>query len=308
MNLPRITGRALALLALAAMLEAPAAAQFGGIGGILRKAETAKNLGNALRDIGEEEEIKLGSDLAGIVLGAAPLIEDPAKQRYVNRLGRWLASHSERANLPWKFGIIDSDDLNAFSMPGGYVLISRGMFDNARNEAELAGVLAHEVAHVVKKHHLGALQKSMGNSALRDVSGHYGVGRVAGGGIAGQIAEKLMESGRELFARGLDKGDEYEADQMGVVIAARSGYSPYGLVGVLQTLAAEPVEGRYGMMSRTHPLASERVTRLDGAMGTSLDGLPGLVDDLPSFDRLRNPVATPGEVTKPRPRSRRRGG
>lgn len=304
----RIAGPALALFAATGLLSAPAAAQFpgiGGLGGMVRKAETAKNLGNALRDIGEAEEIKLGGDLAGIVLGAAPLIEDAEKQRYVNRLGRWLASHSERANLPWKFGIIDSDDLNAFSMPGGYVLITRGMFDGARNEAELAGVLAHEVAHVVKKHHLGALQKSMGNSALGDVSGYY-VGRAAGGGIAGQIAEKLLASGRELFARGLDKGDEYEADQMGVVIAARSGYSPYGLAGVLQTLAAEPVEGRYGMMSRTHPLASERVTRLDAAMGTKLDGLAGLVDDLPSFDRLRNPVAAPVEA--PKARSRRRGG
>lgn len=303
------TGVALASLALAVSLATPALAQlpgFGGLGGIVRKAETVKNVSNALRDIGQAEEIKLGSDLAGIILGAAPLIQDQAKQRYVNALGRWLASHSERANLPWKFGIIDSNDLNAFSMPGGYVLITRGMFDNARNESELAGVLAHEIAHVVKKHQLAALQKSMGNTALRDVSGYYSVGRVAGGGIAGQFADKLMQSGRELFARGLDKGDEYEADQMGVVIAARSGYSPYGLVGVLQTLAAEPVDGRYGMMSRTHPLAGERLNRLDTAMGTSLDGLTGLLDDLPSFDRLRNPPAAPVPASPARARPRRR--
>ncbi len=124
----RKSGTALAVLAAAGLVAAPAAAQFpgiGGLGGIVRKAETAKNIGNALRDIGEAEEIKLGADLAGIVLGAAPLIDDPARQRYVNRLGRWLASHSERANLPWKFGIVESSDLNAFSMPGGYVLITR---------------------------------------------------------------------------------------------------------------------------------------------------------------------------------------
>ena len=301
---------ALTVLALAAGLASPAVARlpgFGGIGGVVRKAETVRNVSNALRDIAEAEEIKLGADLAGIILGAAPLIQDPAKQRYVNQLGRWLASHSERANLPWKFGIIDSNDLNAFSMPGGYVLITRGMFDKARNESELAGVLAHEIAHVVRKHQLAALQKSMGNSALRDVSGYYSVGRVAGGGIAGQFADKLMQSGRELFARGLDKGDEYEADQMGVVIAARSGYSPYGLVGVLQTLAAEPVDGRYGMMSRTHPLAGERLNRLDAAMGTRLDGLTGLLDDLPAFDRLRNPTTAPVPAVPASVRPRRRG-
>lgn len=302
------SARALAVLAMAGLLSAPASAQFGGLGGIVRKAQTVQRAGNALRDIGEAEEIRLGGDLSGIILGAAPLIQDQAKQRYVNRLGRWLASHSERANLPWKFGIIESSDLNAFSMPGGYVLVTRGMFDNARSESELAGVLAHEIAHVVKKHQLNALQKSMGNGALRDISGLYGVGRLGGGGIAGRIAGKLLQSGRELFARGLDKADEYEADQMGVVIAARSGYSPYGLVGVLQTLAAEPADGRYGLMSRTHPQAADRLTRLDGTMGTRLDRLAGLVDDLPGFARLRNPGAAPVPAAPTRPRTRRRRG
>lgn len=302
------TTRLVAMLALAAMLATPASAQFGGLGGIVRKAQTVQRIGKALRDIGEAEEIQLGGDLSGIVLGAAPLIEDQAKQRYVNRLGRWLASHSERANLPWKFGIIESSDLNAFSMPGGYVLVTRGMFDNARSESELAGVLAHEIAHVVRKHQLNALQKNMGNGALRDISGLYGGPRLGGGGIVGRLTGRLLASGRELFARGLDKADEYEADQMGVVIAARSGYSPYGLVGVLQTLAAEPPSGRYGLMSRTHPQASDRLDRLDTTMGTRLDGLAGLVDDLPGFDRLRNPSAAPAPAAPTRPRTRRRRG
>ena len=308
MRLPRI----MAAMALAGLLTAPVSAQLGSFGGIVRKAQTVQRIGTNLREIGEAEEIQLGGDLSGIILGAAPLIQDQAKQRYVGRLGRWLASHSERANLPWKFGIIESNDLNAFSMPGGYVLVTRGMFDNARNESELAGVLAHEIAHVVKKHQLAALQKRMGNSALRDISGLYGGPRLGGrGGIMGRLTGKLLQSGRELFARGLDKADEYEADQMGVVIAARSGYSPYGLVGVLQTLAAEAPEGRYGLMSRTHPQAGERLTRLDGAMGTRLDGLVGLVDDLPGFVRLRNPGAVTNPTATPpvrvRPRPRRRG-
>jgi predicted Zn-dependent protease len=302
--------RILAAIAVAGLLPAPASAQFRGLGSMVRKAQTVQRAGNALRDIGEAEEIQLGSDLSGIILGAAPLVQDQAKQHYVNRLGRWLASHSERANLPWKFGIVESSDLNAWSMPGGYVLVTRGMFDNARSESELAGVLAHEIAHVVKKHQLNALQKKMGNGALRDISGLYGGGRLGGGGIVGRLTGKLLQSGRELFALGLDKADEYEADQMGVVIAARSGYSPYGLVGVLQTLAAETPDGRYGLMSRTHPQAADRLTRLDGTMGARLDGLTGLVDDLPSFDRLRNPAAAPSPASpsapaKARPRRRR---
>src|SRR6185503_13856703 len=97
-------------------------------------------------------------------------------------LGQWLAMHSERPNLPWKFGIIASDDVNAFSTPGGYVLISRGLLDQMRNESELAGVLAHEIAHVVCKHHLKALQKSMGISALTDVGSTVASSQ---GGLAG---------------------------------------------------------------------------------------------------------------------------
>src|SRR5690606_31603400 len=129
---------------------------------LIDKVGTVKKVGDATRSIDEPEEIEIGGHLAGIVLGAAPLAEDPALQHYVNRLGRWLAQHSERPNLPWKFGVIETDDVNAFSTPGGYVLISRGLFDRMRNEAELAGVLAHEIAHVVDKHHIKALQNDKG--------------------------------------------------------------------------------------------------------------------------------------------------
>ena len=129
------------------LIAAPADAQFGAISGIINKAQSAQKIGEGLRKISEQEEIKIGGDLAAMLLGAAPLVADPAKQRYLNTLGRWLALHSERPGLPWKFGIIDSDDFNAFSTPGGYILVTRGLFDRMRNEAELVGVLTHEIAH-----------------------------------------------------------------------------------------------------------------------------------------------------------------
>ncbi len=290
---------ALTFVPLAGIAPSPANAQFD-INGILGKAKTAKNAGDALRTIGEEEEIKIGGELAGIILGAAPLVSNPAQQHYVNRLGRWLAQHSERANLPWKFGIIDSNDVNAFSTPGGYVLITRGMFQQMRNESELAGVLAHEIAHAVKKHHLAALQKSMGSSALGDVGRYYASSK---GGFAGAVTSQLVASGKDLFIRGLDKEDEYEADRMGVVIAARSGYSPYGLVGVLQTLSAAPTDGGFALMFKTHPTPVSRIERLDSVMGTRLDGMTGLVDDLPRFAPMQTsaPPAPPEPAPAPAP-------
>jgi predicted Zn-dependent protease len=294
------------LVAAALCLPAmPAQAQFG-IGDIVGKAQKAKKVSDAMREIGPEEEIKIGDDLASMILGAAPLVDNPAEQHYVNRLGMWLAQHTDRADLPWKFGVIDSEDVNAFSTPGGYVLISRGLFERVRNESELAGVLAHEIAHVVQKHHLHALQNEMRTSAVADVGGSM----VASGGVGGFLTEQVLKAGKTLYTRGLDKGDEYEADRMGVVIAARSGYSPYGLVGVLQTLSAEQDQKGLALMMKTHPNPTDRMERLDKAMGTRLDALTPVADDLPSFVALRAPppppaaappaAKTPSRKAKPR--------
>lgn len=267
----------------------PAQAQFGGLGSIVNHAKQAKKVGDSMREIGPAEEEKIGGDLASMILGAAPLVDNPAEQHYVNRVGMWLAMHTERADLPWHFGIIDTDDVNAFSTPGGYVFITRGLFERFRNESELAGVLAHEISHVVQKHHLHALQNEMRTSAVAEAGGSV----VGSGGVTGFLTEQVIKAGKTLYTRGLDKGDEYEADRMGVVIAARSGYSPYGLVGVLQTLSAEQDQKGLALMMKTHPNPADRIERLDKAMGTRLDGLTPVADDLPSFVALRNPPPPP---------------
>jgi predicted Zn-dependent protease len=293
--------RTFAWLAAAAVClpAAPAQAQFG-LGNLIGNAQKAKKLNDSMREIGPEEEIKIGNDLASMILGAAPLVDNPAEQHYVNRLGMWLALHTDRPDLPWKFGVIDTEDVNAFSTPGGYVLISRGLFERVRNESELAGVLAHEIAHVVQKHHLHALQNEMRTSAVADVGGSM----VASGGVGGFLTEQVIKAGKTLYTRGLDKGDEYEADRMGVVIAARAGYSPYGLVGVLQTLSAEQDQKGLALMMKTHPNPVDRMDRLGRAMGTRLDALTPVADDLPSFVALRNPPPPPEPkpaAAKPRP-------
>ncbi|HEX5477114.1 MAG TPA: M48 family metallopeptidase [Burkholderiales bacterium] len=283
--------RPLNLLLATALVVAttPAQAQFGGLGGIFDKAQKAKKVGDSMREIGPEEEEKIGGDLASMILGAAPLVDNDAEQHYVNRVGMWLAMHTDRADLPWHFGIVDTDDVNAFSTPGGYVFITRGLFERFRNESELAGVLAHEIAHVVQKHHLHALQNEMRTSAVADA----GSSVVGSGGVTGFLTDQVIKAGKTLYTRGLDKNDEYEADRMGVVIAARAGYSPYGLVGVHQTLSAEQDQKGLALMMKTHPNPADRIERLDKAMGTKLDGLTPVADDLPSFEALRNPPPPP---------------
>ncbi len=189
-----------------------------------------KSVGN-LREVKEPEEIQIGQGMTETLLGARPLYDDAELQRYVNEIGLWVAQQSDRPNLPWHFGVNDSDYINAFATPGGFIIVTKGMMRQLRNEAELAGVLGHEIAHVNQKHHLKALRKTAFTNLL-------GEGVAGAAGKQAELVKNLAGPTKELYARGLDKSDEYEADRMGVVFAARAGYDPYGLPAVLTTLAS----------------------------------------------------------------------
>ena len=236
-----------------------------------RILDTAKNLGKATTEIGEAQEIDIGREWAALILGAAPLVDQPELQRYVNRVGRWVSLHSERPNLEWKFGVIQSDNVNAFATPGGYILITKGLLAKLKNESELAGVLAHEVSHVVRKHHLAAIRKSGLMQAGANVLSEF-----AANSRSPVAKERLIGGAKEVLSRGLDKGDEFEADRMGVVIAARSGYDPYGLPAVLQTLQGmNPQDSSLALMFSTHPAPGARLDELDRVMSTRLDRYAG---------------------------------
>lgn len=220
--------------------------------------DTARNVVKATSDIAEQEEIDLGRDVAARLLGAAPLMANDGVQRYVNHVGRWLATQTERPDLPWQFGVLEAPQLNAFATPGGNVFITRGLLERMRSEAELAGVLAHEIAHVLRKHHLKAIQKGA-QTALAGEALAQALARRDGAN-----REKLIALGSEVFTRGLDKGDELEADRLGVAIAARGGYDSYGLPAVLQTLnAMNPQDSGLALMFKTHPAPAERLDELE---------------------------------------------
>ena len=207
-----------ALLAFAlALVPAVAAAQFNlNINKIL---DTGKNIVDATKDVNEKQEAEIGAEYAAVLLGASPLLANPEVQRYVNRVGRWLSLNSERPDLNWQFGVLDTGTVNAFSTPGGYVLISRGLLERLHNEAELAGVLAHEVAHVVKKHHLTAMKKGKGMEAGAGAIRRGAVG--LGSGLSGEGI------GEHRFAQHLADGDEEVLDlgQLG---------PPGGAVGAIE--------------------------------------------------------------------------
>ena len=228
-------------------------------------------LSQSVEQIDEPKEIEIGRNLAAVLLGAKPLHPDMALQRYVNRLGRWISLQSARPNLPWTFAVLDDKGYNAFAAPGGYVFVTKGLIDSLADESELAGILAHEINHVIFKHHLQAIRKSAQTGLLTQA-----VASQLKNDLAGGLSSRLVSLGRDLYSKGLDQGDELEADRNGVALATRAGFDPYGLVAVLQQLrTATPNDPIFALSLSTHPAPQVRLDQLELAMGQRLDPFAG---------------------------------
>jgi predicted Zn-dependent protease len=236
----------------------------------------AKDVSDASKEMPDSEEIELGENIMAGVLGAAPLHANDRIQRYVNQVGRWIAMNSERPNLPWRFAVLESPLPNAGAAPGGQIYITTGLLFRMRNEAELAGALAHEVAHVVQRHHVKAYQKQKLGSAGASIAGAVVDSKVKTGGLGGAAAKTVLKLGigevRKLILFSLDRGEEEQADRMGMTLAARSGYDPYGLPSVLQILQdLQKDQGGASLLYSTHPSPSDRIASLDKQMGKEME-------------------------------------
>ncbi len=244
---------------------APAAAQGNKAGDLFQL------LSQSLDQIDEPREIQIGQQLSAMLLGSKPLLPDMATQRYVNQLGRWISLQSARPNLPWTFAVLDDPGFNAFAAPGGYIFVTKGLLDRVADESELAGILAHEIVHVTSKHHLIALNKAARAGLLTQA-----ISSQLRNDVGGLVSGQLLALGRNMYTKGLDQGDELEADRNGVALAARAGFDPYGLLAVLQQLrTAAPDDALFALSLSTHPPAQLRLNQLELAMGTRLDAYSG---------------------------------
>lgn len=228
----------------------PAAAQLGGFGKALDKAAKAKQQLDDLT-FSDQEEQQLGSEISAKLRDKYGVVQDKDVHKYVTLVGTVLAQESTRPNLKWTFIVLDTDGINAFAAPGGFVHITKGALALIHDESELADVLGHEISHVTLKHTLKAIQKSKGVSALADASGRKDIKKIAEAGYAAVLENAY------------DRGDEMAADKNGVDLANAAGYAPAGLGAFLTRLADrnKDLKDRSGMFA-SHPETDARLAAL----------------------------------------------
>jgi beta-barrel assembly-enhancing protease len=206
-----------------------------------------------------EAEIHFGRELAARVLGSYPLLDDPELHYYVNKVGKSLALNSARPELEFRFGILDSASVNAYATPGGYVLVTQGAIDQMQDEAELAGVLAHEIAHTTERHIVKELKiKGSGEEGGMStiLAGNTQTMKVAFKQALGQAMGMLFEGGLK------QKQDEFDSDRVGTLLMVQAGYDPNGLKRYLQRIARLRGE-QVSVVNSTHPSFTNRLERLD---------------------------------------------
>ncbi|MSO63352.1 MAG: hypothetical protein EXQ50_14910 [Acidobacteria bacterium] len=239
-------------VALTCAAAVPVSAQLGQIGKVVSVAKKA----NEVRDLSmtDAEEQELGAAVSERIRTRYGVVQDAAVHRYLALVGTALAQGSTRPALPWTFVVLDTDGVNAFAAPGGYVHITRGALALVKNEAELAGVLGHEIIHVTEKHTIRAIQKSKAvqMGAAETLSG------------SSSLMERAVTATYDnIVERGFGRAEENESDEMGVTLANKIGYAPNGLVGFLTTLKDrnQASKEKRGLFA-SHPEMQERLDRI----------------------------------------------
>jgi len=226
--------------------------------------------------IGEQQEIAIGRDADRDIAASLGLYPDDEVQRYVDRVGQQLAAASERPDLPWTFRVVDDPVVNAFALPGGFIYVTRGLLTHLENEAELAGVIGHEIGHVTGRHGV----ERMSRAQLAGLG--LGIGAAVEPGLARYAG--LAQTGMQLMFLKYGRDDERQADSLGLRYMTRKGYDPRQLVevfDVLERVSAASGAGRIPGWLSTHPAPENRRQLTEAALA---DYRPGVAADRVNAD------------------------
>ena len=238
--------------------------------------------------VSQDQEVELGRENAAQINAQLPIVDDPAINSYIQNLGESIASKTTRSDLDWHFYVVNTKQVNAFALPGGFVYVNRGLIETTDRLDELTGTLGHEIGHVVERHSVKQMEKAqktnVGIAVLCSLTNicHSGLGQAA-----------VQVGGTAYFARN-SRLDELQADSEGVVNVARAGYDPRGIPELFDVLLKEreyqptKVEGWFS----DHPLEEDRIRRADRLISQLPEaaGKRFLVDS-PEFHAFKNRVA-----------------
>jgi predicted Zn-dependent protease len=248
--------------------------------------------------ISQQQEVALGASSAAEVGASLPLMRDPATVRYVTELGQRLVAATDDRGLAWTFTVVDSREVNAFAIPGGWIYVNRGLIERAETMRELAGVLAHEIGHVTRRHSVQQLQQAQGADV--SVALLCTLTKVCNSGLA-QGAVQL--GGAALFAK-FSRDDETEADADAVTTTVAAGISPVGISTMFRRLLAErqSAPGVLDGFFSTHPLEESRIADADARIARyPASTLRSLEIDAPSYAAFRRRLASLPHAPAPRP-------
>jgi predicted Zn-dependent protease len=252
-----------------------------GIHGTLVRAFVASILAlTAACQVSEDQEVQLGRQNAAQVNAQLRLVQDPAITGYVQQLGLAIAHTTSRADLDWQFFVVDSKEVNAFALPGGFIYVNRGLIERAQELDELAGALGHEIGHVVRRHSVQQMEKQTGANVA------VGLGCTLTRLCNSDVARAAIQvGGAALFAR-YSRKDEAEADSEAVINVIRVGIDPHGIPSLFHRLLEERrtsprfIEAFFA----SHPLEEDRIRATEREIA-ALDPrmLQGLKRDDPSY-------------------------
>lgn len=243
------------------------------------------SLGACAPALTTQQEVQAGADYARQINQQLPIIRDSYTNQYINQLGRQIAAQADSRGIPYTFYVVNSDVVNAFSIPGGYVYVNRGIIERADNVSQLAGVLSHEIGHVVERHGIQQAQRAQNANTLLSVL--YGV--LLRRNPSGVEQAGIQVGGSAVFA-GYSRDAEREADRDAVAFMMRTGYNPNGLPQFFNKLQAEQQRNpsKVEQWFATHPMTAERIQNTQALINAT----PGsnssrLITDTREFQNFR---------------------
>ena len=255
-----------------------------------------RNVGNCLNLYSIQKEMALGQQLAREVTRQSKILDDPIISEYVNRVGQNLARNSD-AKVPFTFQVIDGDEVNAFALPGGYVFIYTGLIKVASEEDELAGALAHEIAHVAARHMTCQATKSQ----IAGVAG--AIPGVFLGGWTGYAVRQAASAAIPMTFLSFTRHDESEADYLGVQYMYAAGYDPTGAIGIFEKLESmlKTKPSAVAKVLATHPMDSDRIDRTEKEIQRILPSKPEYLVTTSEYRGMRERLITLENRRKPSP-------